>query len=89
MTAVTSVDDSPLSNKRIRQLELFNTSDTGVGVMSHEPIEEGSRITMFFPPHGNEKGFELLGQIVRCVEKDNHYEIGVHLRPVAAPISAA
>ncbi|WP_432800136.1 PilZ domain-containing protein [Poriferisphaera sp. WC338] len=89
VTAVSAINDDPDTNKRIRSLELFNTSDTGVGAMSHEPIEMGSRIVMFFPPHGNEKGFDLVGQVVRCESKHNQYEIGIKLKAMAKPISAA
>jgi len=47
---------------------------------STQPIAVGSRITVFFPPHGPEPGFDLIGEVVRCVSVDNHHTIGVALQ---------
>ena len=59
--------------------ELIDISDSGIGLASQEPVDVGSRITVFFPPHGAEPGFDLTGEIVRCNSKDNQHTLGVAL----------
>ena len=58
---------------------VLNISDTGVGVMSQEPVEVDSRIAIFFPPHGPERGFDLFGRVVRCVHREAGHEVGIAL----------
>ncbi|QDU33793.1 hypothetical protein KS4_18510 [Poriferisphaera corsica] len=89
VTAVSTPDDHFESPKRIRPLQLVDSSETGIGAFSHEPIELGSRIVMFFPPHGNEKGFDMVGSVVRCIKNDKGYRIGIQLKACATPVSAA
>lgn len=60
-------------------LDLIDLSDSGVGASATEPIPVGSRITVFFPPHGPEPGFDLAGEVVRCRSNDNQHIIGVAL----------
>lgn len=60
-------------------LDLIDLSDSGIGANAQEPIAVGSRITVFFPPHGPESGFDLTGQVVRCRSFDNRHNIGVAL----------
>lgn len=60
-------------------LDLIDQSDTGLGVAAPQPIAVGSRITVFFPPHGPEPGFDLAGEVVRCVSRDNRHTIGIAL----------
>lgn len=60
-------------------LELADQSDGGIGATAQEPIEVGNRITVFFPPHGPEPGFDLAGEVVRCTSRDNSHHIGIAL----------
>lgn len=65
---------------RIFSLELINMSDSGMGVISSEPINIHSSITIFFPPHGPEQGFDLHGRVVRCrpcVEDQQGHILGI------------
>jgi hypothetical protein len=66
--------------RRICSLSLVNLSDTGLGAVSQEAFELGSTIAVFFPPHGPERGFDLYGKVVRCVENGAGHEIGIQLR---------
>lgn len=66
-------------------LTLCDMSDTGLGAISQEPLEPGSTITVLFPPHGPEKGFDLYGKVVRCNTRSEGHEIGIQFsRQVAA-----
>ena len=82
---VTAVRKPPSSDEHrncICSLELLNISDTGLGVVSLEPIELSSCITVIFPPHGPEHGIDLTGRVVRCMQRGDHdegYEVGIQL----------
>ncbi|MFP4145420.1 MAG: PilZ domain-containing protein [Phycisphaeraceae bacterium] len=65
--------------QRICSLELLNISDTGLGAISQEAVEPGSRISVFFPPHGFERGYDLIGTVVRCHRGDTGHELGIEL----------
>lgn len=79
-TALVSSGDPLDAHKRITSLQLLNMSDGGLGALAQEPIEPGSRITIFFPPHGPEKGMDLFGCIVRQSPRDHGYEIGIRFQ---------
>lgn len=59
--------------------DLIDISDSGIGLCSSEPIDTGSRITVFFPPHGAEPGFDLAGEVVRCQSNDDRHIVGIAL----------
>lgn len=66
------------SNK-IAGFHLRDRSETGMGLLSQEPVESGHRITVFLPPHGAEPGEDLTGKVVRCDQADGGYWVGVEL----------
>lgn len=63
----------------ICSLKLMDMSDTGVGAQVAEPLPINSHITIFFPPHGPERGFNLRGRVVRCDPTGTGHQIGVFL----------
>ncbi|MEM9415905.1 MAG: PilZ domain-containing protein [Planctomycetota bacterium] len=79
VTAVYQTSADREAPQRLITLQLNDLSDTGVGVTSPEPISVGSRITLFFPPHGSEPGFDLTGTIVRCNSIDDRHRLGIAL----------
>ena len=82
VTAVQQPPDTEEHRNRICSLELMNMSDSGMGVISSEPIAVDSSITVFFPPHGPERGFDLYGRVVRClpcVEDRQGHMVGIRL----------
>lgn len=54
-----------VTSRKICAMSLSDMSETGLGALSQEPANLGDEITIFFPPHGPEKGFDLKGTIVR------------------------
>lgn len=60
-------------------VELSDQSSSGLGVVTTEPVAVGSKITVFFPPHGPEPGFDLLGEVVRCRSNSNRHTLGILL----------
>ncbi|XAL99971.1 PilZ domain-containing protein [Phycisphaeraceae bacterium D3-23] len=79
VTAVYQAATDSDGPQRLITLQLNDLSDTGVGVTAPEPISVGSKITLFFPPHGNEPGFDLSGTVVRCHSIDDRHRLGIAL----------
>lgn len=73
--------------QRLLTLQLNDLSDTGVGATATEPVSVGSRITLFFPPHGNEPGFDLSGTVVRCSSIDDRHRLGIVLSQVGTKLA--
>jgi hypothetical protein len=87
VTALLAFKDGEEHRNRICSLELRDISDTGVGAVTSEPLPREGNITIFLPPHGPERGFDLYGQIMWC--RDNRdggddYEVGVRLNRQAS-----
>ena len=76
---VTSLQKTGTSsyNNRIGSLQLLDISEAGLGAIVPEPIEPGSSIVIFFPPHGPEGGFDRSGLVVRCKQTPHGHEIGI------------
>ena len=77
VTSLQTTNDPLERRNRICSLELRNLSDTGMGAVSQEPILIDTRIVVFFPPHGPEKGFDLHGQVIRCASREHGHDIGI------------
>ena len=73
------VDHSRGEAGQICALELVDQSASGLGAWSVEPVSLGSRVTIFFPAHGSEPGFNSVGRVVRCVRAQDGYSIGLQL----------
>ena len=71
-----SSERQPHGNK-ICSLQLVNISDTGLGAITQEPVDSTTSITVIFPPHGPERGFDRYGRVVRCEERDGRHDIGI------------
>ena len=71
--------DGEAAQAKMISIDLIDISDSGIGAASQEPIAVGTRITVFFPPHGPEPGFDLAGEVVRCRSNDNRHVIGIAL----------
>ena len=69
----------PHDSAKMLTFDLLDISDSGVGLSAQQPVAVGSRITVFFAPHGPEPGFDLVGEVVRCQSTDNNHIIGIAL----------
>lgn len=76
VTALRTADTRG-ANNRICSLKMLNMSDSGLGAVVSEPLDIGSNLAVFFPPHGPERGFDLFGHVVRCQPHDTGHEIGI------------
>lgn len=77
VTALVSAQNGSDNVNKICSFELRDMSDRGIGVWAYDDVPTDSRVTVFFPPHGGDPGFDMTGRIVRCVARDAGYEIGI------------
>ncbi|MEM8738755.1 MAG: PilZ domain-containing protein [Planctomycetota bacterium] len=69
--------ESPNAAGQICALELVDQSRSGLGAWSIDPVALGSRVTVFFPAHAAEPGFNMTGRVVRCHPAAAGYSIGL------------
>ena len=79
VTAILHRTGDDGAHHQICSVEMRNISDTGVGVWATRPLELGADITVVFPSHGPDRGFDLFGHVVRCRPSGEGYELGVEL----------
>lgn len=79
VTAVIREPGSEEAPAKMLTLDLIDQSASGLGVAATQPVAVGSQITVFFPPHGPEPGFDLVGQVVRCRSNDDRHTLGILL----------
>lgn len=84
VTAVTVADAGPGSLRKINTFQLLNISDQGLGVISQTEVQVGHSVSVYFAPHGAETGFDLHGQVVRCRQRHDGYELGIALNQAMA-----
>jgi len=88
VTSVLAATDRQAPNHQITSLQLKDMSDDGVGAITDEPLETGTRLALFFPPHGNAPGFDLYGTVVRCQSRGAMREVGIELDQAATAACA-
>lgn len=84
---VTAVFRPPVpgpAHGRICSVQLLNLSDTGLGILSQEPLEVDGFITVFFPAQGGQRGRDATGRVVRCTERHFGHEVGIHFDTLVA-----
>ncbi|MCX5660284.1 MAG: PilZ domain-containing protein [Planctomycetota bacterium] len=80
VTAVARPPHPGPAHGRICSLQLLNLSETGVGLLSQEPVELNSLVTVFFPAQGAQRGRDATGRVVRCTPRARGFghEVGIH-----------
>lgn len=79
-TAIISDHTDPKQPaKKICTVQLANISETGLGVIVSEPVQTGKHMhmTVFIQPHGPERGYDIVGTVVRCNKHELGYEVGI------------
>lgn len=84
VTAVCKEHTADGLHNRICALQMINMSDTGLGAIVQEEITLDTTVAVFFPAHGNEKGFDLVGKVVRCRRREDGHELGLRFDRMAA-----
>lgn len=65
-------------------LTLRDISLGGISALSETVLNHGERISVFFPPQGNRRGWDAYGRVVRCQPSGMGYRIGVEFDPIPA-----
>ncbi len=79
VTAVLRSDEVPEGGGRIGSMHLRDMSQTGIGAFSPRFLPLETEVTLFFPPHGSERGFDLHGKVVRCEHDEDGYDVGIQI----------
>jgi hypothetical protein len=77
VTAVCREQGEDGPRNRICALSLVDMSGSGLGAFCQEAIPDGAGITVFFPPHGPDRGFDAYGQVLRCEAAEGGYRVGI------------
>lgn len=83
-TAISKDSDASGARNSIRSVQLQDISDGGLGALSQDPMPVNSRIAVFLPPHGPDRGIDIYGVVVRCVPYAHGYLVGVKYESRAA-----
>ena len=81
-TAIITDDaDKDHPATKICSVQLANISDTGLGIITEEPVDIGQHIhiTVFIQPHGPEGGYDLTGAVIRCNQTEIGYDVGLKI----------
>jgi hypothetical protein len=62
-------------------LALRDLSFGGMSAISQAPLTKGERLTVFFPPQGNNRGWDAYGRVLRCEPSSMGYRIAVEFDP--------
>jgi hypothetical protein len=65
-------------------LALRDLSFGGLSAICQTPLGRGERLTVFFPPQGNNRGWDAYGRVLRCEPSSMGYRIAVEFDPLPA-----
>ena len=65
-------------------LALRDLSVGGLSAVTNCPLEEGERVSVFFPPQGLNRGWDAFGRVVRCEPSAMGYRVAVEFDSLPA-----
>lgn len=85
VTVLRRSHDPLVYRQPVCSFQLRDMSDGGLAGRCEMPLQLDEPVAVFLPPHGNERGLDLLGHIVRCRADDGGYRVAVQfdMRPAA------
>lgn len=66
--------------RRIVGLHVLNLSRGGLRAVTCEALDKQEEVVLFLPPLGTQMGRDATGQVVRCIARSDHYELGIAFR---------
>lgn len=72
-----------LRDRRVT-LAMRDLSLGGLSAISSAALEEGERISVFFPPQGANRGWDAYGRVLRCEASAMGFRIAVEFDPLPA-----
>jgi len=73
--------DSQAYRQRFFMVQLRDLSDGGAGLHTDAPLALEEPVAVCFPPSGGERGYDLIGHVVRCAPDGEGYRLGVQFDP--------
>ena len=64
-------------------LSLRDLSAGGLSAISQTPVDDGERVSVFFPPQGIQRGWDASGRVIRCQPSTFGYRIAVEFDPIS------
>jgi hypothetical protein len=76
--------DHTLSARRepVLALALRDISMGGLSAVSETAVEQGERVTVYFPPKGVSRGWDAIGRVIRCQPSTFGYRVAVEFDPI-------
>lgn len=82
VTLLRRSHDTLIYQQPVCSIHLEDMSDHGIGAHCDLPLKLDEPIAVFLPPHGNERGVDILGHIARITpDKHSGYHIGIAFDP--------
>lgn len=72
-----------LRDRRV-SLAMRDLSLGGLSAISSAPLDDGERISVFFPPQGANSGWDAYGRVLRCEPSAMGYRVAVEFDPLPA-----
>ncbi len=72
-----------LRDRRV-SLAMRDLSLGGLSAISSAPLDDGERISVFFPPQGAYRGWDAYGRVLRCEPSAMGYRIALEFDPLPA-----
>ena len=63
-------------------LALRDLSLGGLSAISDIAIKAGERLSVFFPPQGNNRGWDAFGRVIRCAPSGMGFRVAVEFDPL-------
>jgi hypothetical protein len=81
VTLLRRSHDSQAYRQRFYAVQLRDLSDTGAGLRTDAPVGLDEPVAVCFPPHGFERGFDMIGHVVRCTPDGDGYQLAIQFDP--------
>jgi hypothetical protein len=78
--------DNTIAAHRQPQLSLAlrDLSLGGLSAISQTALDQGEKLTVFFPPQGINRGWDAFGRVIRCEPSGFGYRVAVEFDPIPA-----
>lgn len=74
----------PARRDPIVSLSLRDVSLGGLSAFSSQPLQQGERVNVFFPPEGHGRGWDACGRVLRCAPSALGYRVAVEFDSLPA-----
>jgi hypothetical protein len=72
----------PARREPFLNLALRDLSMGGLSALSQSPVNQGERVSFYFPPQVVHRGWDALGRVIRCQPSGFGYRLAVEFDPI-------